>query len=142
MPTVKDKAEDTLLLVGSSPHIHAPGDISTIMRDVIIALVLMIKAFLAMFGKRIFKCFGLGAILMLVCAGVVALGGLAFLAGVDGTLDFGAIVNVLLGSFTNPGGLVGGYGLLILLVLPLLVLILSMFARKKIPYSIFDTYGE
>lgn len=109
---------------------------------VITALILMIKAFLAMFGKRIFKCFGLGAIVMLLCAGVVALGGLAALAGVDGTLDFGAIVNVLIGAFTNPGGLVGGYGLLILLVLPLLVLILSMFARKKIPYSIFDTYGE
>lgn len=109
---------------------------------VIIALVLMIKAFLGMFGRRIFKMFGLGAILMLLCGGVIALGGLAFLAGVDGSLDFGGIVNVLIGGLTGAGGFTGGMGLLIILAIPLIVLILSMFARKKIPYSIFDTYGE
>ncbi|MBR1747514.1 MAG: hypothetical protein IJ735_04810 [Clostridia bacterium] len=109
---------------------------------IIIALVLLIKAFLGMFGKRIFKGFGIGAILMLLCGVVVAFGLLAYLAGVDGALDFGGIVNVLIGVFTGVGGLVGGYGLLAVLGLPLIVLILSMFARKKIPYSIFDTYGE
>ena len=109
---------------------------------IITALVLMIKAFLGMFGKRIFKCFGLGAIIMLLCGVVIALGGLAFATSIDMAMDFGGIVNVLIGTFTGVGGVTGGYGLLALLGLPLVVLILSMFARKRIPYSIFDTYGE
>ena len=48
----KDKTGDTLLLVGSSPHIHAPGDISTIMRDVVIALVPALVASVVFFGLR------------------------------------------------------------------------------------------
>ncbi len=41
-----------LLLVGPSPHIHAPGDISTIMRDVLIALAPAFFAASFFFGLR------------------------------------------------------------------------------------------
>lgn len=109
---------------------------------VIIALVMAIKAFIGMFGRRIVKCFGLGSILMLLFAGVTALGALAFRTDVTESMDFASIVDVLIGVFNGAGGFTGGYGLLILLGIPVLVLILSMFARKKVPYSIFDTFGE
>lgn len=109
---------------------------------IIIAVVMMIKAFIGMFGGRIFKRFGLGSILMIVCAVVTALGGLAFTTEITGSMNYGNVVGILTGLLTGAGGFSGGYGLLILIVLPVLVLILSMFCRKKIPYSIFDTFGE
>lgn len=109
---------------------------------IIIALVMMIKAFVGMLGRRICKCFGLGSILMIIFAALTAFGGLAFTTDLAAKMDFGKVVDILIGYLTGTGGFTGGYGLLILLALPLLVLILSMFARKKIPYSIFDTYGE
>ncbi|MGN1042592.1 MAG: hypothetical protein ACI4SK_03805 [Christensenellales bacterium] len=109
---------------------------------VITALIMAIKAFLGMFGRRIFKCFGLGSIVMILCAAVTAFGGLAYVTDVAGKMDFAKIVDILIGGITGTGGFTGGYGLLIMIALPLVTLILSMFARKKIPYSIFDTYGE
>ena len=109
---------------------------------VITAFIMMIKAFIGMFGRRIVKCFGLGSIIMLICAALTAFGALAYRTDVAESMDFGGIVDVLIGSFNGAGGFVGGYGLLLLLGLPLIVLILSMFARKKVPYSIFDTFGE
>ena len=109
---------------------------------VISALIMMFKAFFGMFGKRIFKCFGLGAIFMIIFAAVTAFGGLAFTTDLGATMAYGDIVGILTGALTKAGGFSGGYGLLILLALPVLVLILSMFCRKKIPFSIFDTFGE
>lgn len=109
---------------------------------VISALIMMFKAFFGMFGKRIFKCFGLGAIFMILFAAVTAFGGLAFTTDLGATMAYGNIVGILTGALTGAGGFSGGYGLLILLGLPILVLILSMFCRKKIPFSIFDTFGE
>lgn len=111
---------------------------------VILALIYMIKAFFGMFGKRIFKRFGLGAILMLICGAVSLFGIVA--ANMDVTaeaLDFSGIVTILMGGISSPDPAtaptyVGGFGLLALLALPVLVLILSMFARKKVPFSIFD----
>lgn len=105
---------------------------------VLIALVMMFKAFFGIFGKKVYKKFGLGSILMILCGGITALGGLAATVDLSDKLDYGGIVNILIGGVTNTGGFTGGYGLLILLALPLLVIILSMFAKKKIPYSIFD----
>ena len=109
---------------------------------VISALIMMFKAFFGMFGKRIFKCFGLGAIFMILFAAVTAFGGLAFTTDLGATMAYGDIVGILTGALNGAGGFSGGYGLLILLALPILVLILSMFCRKKIPFSIFDTFGE
>lgn len=122
---------------------------------IITAFVMMLKAFFGMFGKRIFKCFGLGSIFMIIFAAVTALGGLAFITEVNAKIDFKGIIKILIGGIpgtegmvnqimgtTGSGGFSGGYGLLIILVLPIITLILSMFCRKKVPYSIFDTFGD
>ncbi len=105
----------------------------------IIALVMMVKAFFGMFGRKVYKMFGLGSFLMIICGAVVALGGLTYSMDLVDKLVYKDVLNVLLGAFQNPAGLSGGYGLVIMIALPLLVLILSMFARKRVPYSIFDT---
>lgn len=140
------------------------------------ALWYMIKAFLAMFGKRVFKNFGLGSILMLICAAttvVVAVAMISVYAAEAGaeevSLQFGAIGDYFGGAFQSiPADaeeaasrlqeamdaaqaaidagetpavqvpFVMGYGQLILLALPVVSLILSFGARRKIPYSIFD----
>lgn len=109
---------------------------------VVSALIMFIKAFLGMFNKRIYKCFGLGSIFMILFAALTAFGGLAFVTPIDGKMDFGGIVNILIDGITGAGGFTGGYGLLILIGLPVITLILSMFCRKKVPYSIFDTFGD
>ncbi len=109
---------------------------------VVCALVMFIKAFLGMFNKRIFKCFGLGSIFMIIFAALSAVGGLAFLTPIDGKMNFGDILGVVMNGITGDGGFTCGYGWLILIALPVVTLILSMFCRKKVPYSIFDTFGE
>lgn len=104
----------------------------------IIALVMMLKALFGIFGKKVYKKFGLGSILMIVCGGITALGGLAATVDFGEKMVYADVVDIIIGGVTNTGGFTGGYGLLILIALPVLVLILSMFAKKKIPYSIFD----
>lgn len=108
---------------------------------IITALIMAFKAFFGMFGKRIYKGFGLGSIVMILCTVVVAFGGLAYTTPIDGKMDFAGIVNILFGAFTGVGGFTGGYGLVIMLVLPIITFIFGLFAKKKIPYSIFDTFG-
>ena len=109
---------------------------------IITALVMFIKCFIGMCGRRITKLLPLGSIVMLLCAAITAFGGLAYITDVAGKMNYGGIVTVLIGGVTGAGGFTGGYGLLILLGLPLITFILSLFAKKKVPYSIFDTYGE
>lgn len=109
---------------------------------IITALVMFIKCFIGMCGRRIAKLLPLGSIVMLLCAAITAFGGLAYVTDVAGKMNYGGIVTVLIGGITGAGGFTGGYGLLILLGLPLITFILSLFAKKKVPYSIFDTYGE
>lgn len=109
---------------------------------IITALVMFIKCFIGMCGRRIAKLLPLGSIVMLLCAAITAFGGLAYVTDVAGKMNYGGIVAVLIGGITGAGGFTGGYGLLILLGLPLITFILSLFAKKKVPYSIFDTYGE
>lgn len=104
----------------------------------IIALVMMIKALFGIFNKKIYKNFGLGSFLMILCGGVIAFAGLAATMDLADKMVYGDVVDILIGGVTNTGGFTGGYGLLIFIALPLLVLIFSMFARKKIPYRIFD----
>lgn len=130
---------------------------------VVFALWYMIKAFLAMFGKRVFKNFGLGSILMLICAAIPIVVGISMIsiyaaeAGGEVSLQFGAIGDYFLGAFKTglkiandaasaeaaEGALTTlpfymGFGQLILLGLPVVTLLLSFGARRKIPYSIFD----
>ncbi len=129
----------------------------------VFAVIAFLFALLSLFGRRIYKGFGLMSIIMII-AGIVA-----FLAGLaasgnymgnpmmleDGTatsvIDFGQIMPFLTGALngapataidpeleTAPLAMVAGYGLIIIVVIPVVMLILSFFARKKVPYSIFD----
>jgi hypothetical protein len=129
----------------------------------VFALLIIILAFLSLFGRRIFRGFFIFAIVMVLAAvimlvGVVAMSG--SYAGApkyaeDGTivsiLDFSKVGEVLTGSFSEPPAsaldpevdiiplqFVSGIGALALVALPLLILILSFFTKKRVPYSIFD----
>lgn len=104
----------------------------------ITALITMIKAFLGIFGSRIFKNFGLCAFIMIICGGIVAFGALAYLTEPTQSMAYGEIVNILINGVLGKGGFTAGYGLLALVAIPVLVLLFSMFARKRVPYSIFD----
>jgi hypothetical protein len=125
---------------------------------VLTSLIAMITSFLGLFGKRIFKGFGLAAILVLISAAALLISGLAALpytmgeagAGVS-TLDFSQLMPYITGLFAAapetavdpsvtaaPASITIGYGLLILAGLSVLTLLFSIFARKKIPYSVFD----
>ncbi len=130
---------------------------------VVMALVIFIIALLSLFGRRIFKGFAVLSFIMLVAGLVAAVAGLAAACNYmgapqvleDGTvvsiLDFSKLVDFLMGPFNGypetaidpettaePMKMVAGYGLLIILVIPIVMFILSFFARKKVPYSIFD----
>lgn len=126
---------------------------------ILFALYYMIKAFAALFGRRVFKNFGLGSILNLVMAVVVLFGSISVLSifvtpqGTTAELQFGALTDFLFGGFSAPPEFtfaleegadavalpfIAGYGLYAMLVLPIVTLLLSIFARKKLPYAIFD----
>lgn len=112
---------------------------------IIVALVCMIKAFLAMFGKRVYKRFGLGAIIMLICAGVTLLGGVFSNMAVSAEgLDFSGIMPFIMSGISAPTDIatapvfVAGFGLLGMIAVPVIVLLLSMLAKKKVPFSVFD----
>lgn len=93
-----EKKEDTLLLVGSSPHIHAPGDISTIMLDVIIALVPALVASVVFFGMRALT-------LVVICVTTCVLGEYLCRRAMkrDNTVrDLSAVVTGLLLAFNLP----------------------------------------
>lgn len=126
-------------------------------------LILLLISLFALFGRRIFKGFFILA-LILVIAGVLTFIAADAAAGIfmgnpvlneDGTvvsvIDFTRIVEFLTGAFTpapltaidpeiaiEPLPLVAGYGTLALLVLPIIMLLLSFFVKRKVPYSIFD----
>lgn len=107
----------------------------------IVALITMIKAFLGMLGKRIYRLFGLSAFWMLIFALVVVIGGVASNMPPDQNLDFAQIVPFLTATLKSPETppvTAAGFGLLAMVALPLIILILSIFSKKKIPYSIFD----
>lgn len=111
---------------------------------VIIALISTIKAFLAMFGKRVYRLFGLNAILMLIFTIIVIIGGVASNMRIEQALDFSQIVPFLTAGILPVADAsvapttAAGFGLLALLILPIIILILSFFTKKKVPYSIFD----
>lgn len=129
----------------------------------VMAIIIAILAFCSLFGRRIFKGFGIMSVIMLLggvfalIAGMAASGTIAGAPSIaeDGTvtsiLDFSNVsaflTQILSGAPTTaldpevdvmPLEIVGGYGLLIILIIPVVILLLSIFAKKKVPYSIFD----
>ena len=100
---------------------------------VIFALSLFIKTFIcwASNDRRIYRRTGIECIIMVILALVVALGGYAGTVEIDGTLDFAGIVNFLLGGVTGVGGFTAGYGMLILIIIPLVAFILSFFLLER-----------
>lgn len=119
---------------------------------IIFALVIAVLALLSMFGKRIFKGFGALAIVMLLMGVIAAAAGLAILGIKSGApyvdaetgllvsiLDFSKVVAFLTGAFSAIKEVyIAGTGLFILLAGSIVLLLLSMFARRKVPYSVFD----
>jgi hypothetical protein len=111
---------------------------------VLLALINMIKAFFGMFGQRIFKRFGLSAVIMMIMVAAVLFAGYCSTLGAEASLDFMGILPFITQLFAAPvdgeGALatVVGYGSLVLFGLALIALLFSMGMRKKVPYSIFD----
>lgn len=111
---------------------------------IIVALISMIKAFFAIFGQRVYRLFGLSAIIMAILAIIVVLGGVASNTPIEQKLDFSQLVPFLTGSIlpvadaSTAPTTAAGFGLLAMIVLPIIIVVLSLFAKKKVPYSIFD----
>lgn len=112
---------------------------------VITALICMIKAFLGMFGKRIYKGFGLGAVVMLISGAVLLLAGVFYNMEISNeSFDFSGLMPFIVSTLSTPENIetapqiAAGFGLLGMLALPVLLLLLSILARKKVPFSIFD----
>ena len=129
----------------------------------VFALIIFLIALFSLFGRRIYKGFGIMSIIMLLGGVAALLAGMAAMGNYmgnpmlleDGTatsvIDFSQITAFLTGALNGapataidpettaqPLTMVAGYGLLIVLIIPIVILILSFFARKKVPYSIFD----
>lgn len=154
------REEDSMGTVASMAFDYAPV---VLIVGAVFALVIFILAFLSLFGRRIFKGFGIMSIIMLLggigvlIAGMAAMGNYMGYPAYDAegavvsVLDFAKISDFMFGVFTGapetaldpavdemPLSLVAGYGLIALVVIPVIMVILSIFARKKVPYSIFD----
>lgn len=158
---VADVPEDSMGSIASLVYQYFPITIALI---AILAFVVVIISIGGMAGSRIFKGYGALAIVMLVLALVVAVAGLAVMGakmgnpqiGEDGTveasiLDFSRILDYLTRVFsgapettidtetTAPAvPYAAGFGLLVLIVAPLAIAVTSLFARQKVPYSVFD----
>ena len=154
------REQDSMGSIASMAFNYAPAVFAL---GAVFALVIVIIAFLALFGRRIFKGFGFLSIVMLLgglamyMAGLAAMGNYMGNPSIDAdgqlvsVLDFNQLVNFAFGAFQGvpetaldpavdvmPLKLVAGYGLLIIMIIPVVILLLSIFARKKVPYSIFD----
>lgn len=108
---------------------------------ILTSLILIIKAFLGMFGKRIFKGFGLGSVIMIISVTIVLLGVVAYITEINATISYinalyVFIIALVLSIITDLGS--GGFALIFFILVAISVLFWSMFARKKVPYSIFD----
>lgn len=109
---------------------------------IVIALINLVKAFIAIFGRRIYRMFGFSAILMIILAAVSAVAGVALNMPVEqATPDYAKIIPFFTDFLLKPvggGENAAGFGLLAMVALPVIILILSFFAKKKVPFSIFD----
>ncbi len=99
----------------------------------LLAVTLMVQTLIcfASGDRRIFRFTGLENFFMLVVGLIIALGCYATTVEVSGALDFGGIVGFLTGALTGAGGFTAGYGLLIMLVIPVVGFILSFFLLEK-----------
>ena len=154
------REQDSMGQIASMAFDYAP---IVLVLGALFAVVVIIIAFLALFGRRIFKGFGFLSIVMLLAglamfvAGMAAMGNYMGNPSIDedgivtSVLNFDQMVNFAFGVFqgapaTAPDPavdtasltMVAGYGLLIVMIIPVIILLLSIFARKKVPYSIFD----
>lgn len=100
---------------------------------VIFALALTIKTFIcwASGDRRIYRHTSIECLIMILLAALVLFGGYATTVGVTGKMDFGGILNYVIGGITGTGGFTAGYGMIIMLGLPLIGLILSFFLLEK-----------
>lgn len=154
------REQDSMGQIASMAFDYAP---IVLVLGALFAVVVIIIAFLALFGRRIFKGFGFLSIVMLLAglamfvAGMAAMGNYMGNPSIDedgivtSVLNFDQMVNFAFSVFqgapaTAPDPavetasltMVAGYGLLIVMIIPVIILLLSIFARKKVPYSIFD----
>lgn len=154
------RSQDSMGSIASMAFNYAPV---ILVVGAVFAVLLIVFAFLSLFGRRIFKGFGIMSIIMLLAGLAMFVAGLAAMGNYMGNpsitedgvlvsvLDFSQLMNFAFGVFQGapataldpatdvmPLTLVSGYGMLIILVVPVVILLLSIFARKKVPYSIFD----
>ena len=130
----------------------------------VFALVIFLISLFSLFGRRIYRGFFWLTLIMVVAgvatllAGMVAMGnnlgapyfledGVTLVSIIDFTQVTGFLTGALTGAPATaldpavsvmPLEMVAGYGLLIVVALPIVMLILSLFTKKKVPYSIFD----
>lgn len=130
----------------------------------VFALVVFLISLFSLFGRRIYRGFFWLTLIMVIAgvgalfAGMVAMGnnlgapyyledGVTLVSIIDFTQVTGFLTGALSGAPATaldptvsvmPLEMVAGYGLLIVVALPIVMLILSLFTKKKVPYSIFD----
>ena len=100
---------------------------------VLFAFVMFIKTFIcwASGDRRIYRNTWIECLVMLILALVVALGGYASTVEPLAKMEFGGIVNYLIGLVTGAGGFTAGFGLLAMVGIPFIELILSFFLLEK-----------
>ena len=154
------REQDTMMMVAQIAFPYFP---IALVVSALAAVLIFILSLFSMFGRRIFKGFFIFALIM-VLAGVMTFVGGFVASGIfsgapkyleDGTLvsviDFTKAAEFLTGAFTGPPAtaidpeidvapipLVSGYGTLGVLLAPIIIMLLALFARRKVPYSIFD----
>ncbi len=99
----------------------------------LLTLVLMIQTLIcfASNDRRIFRFTGIENLILFLCGAIVMFGCFASTTEVDAAMDFSGIVNFLIGGVTQAGGFTAGYGMLIMLGMPLIELILSFFLLER-----------
>lgn len=154
-----DPALDPSLSMAAIIYKYAPLLLIIIL---LTSLICMIKAFIGMFGRRMFKRFGLASIIIFICSAALVIYGVIACGIADGApkyvdevlvsvLDFKKITSFVFSAFIGAPAVTpdpalttaalpieAGSGLIAILVLPIITLIFSFFARRKVPYSIFD----
>lgn len=154
------KAEDGMYSIAAMVFEYFPA---LLILSALAAVIMLILAFLSLFGRRIFKGFFWFSLVMTIAGVATLLAGLVAMGYYEGNPSFGedgAVISILnlsritdflFGAFAGapetaldpevdaiPPKVVAGYGLLVVAIVPLVSLILSLFAKKKVPYSIFD----
>ncbi len=99
----------------------------------ILTLALMIQTFIcfASNDRRIYRFTGIQNLVLFLSGAIVLFGCFVSATEIDAALDFGGIVNFLIGTFTGTGGFTAGYLLLGMVAMPLIELILSFFLLEK-----------